>query len=105
VKNAGFEQKRIDRTSVTHYIGHMITTLRESKAKLSALVALAQAGEEVVITVRGKPKARLSAIREQSAAGMSGWKRELKSLHRKCSAGKRTAGSQAILNDLREERG
>ncbi len=82
----------------------MITTLRESKAKLSALVALAEAGEEVIITVRGKPKARLSAIPKPSAADVSGWKKELKSLHRKCSAGKRTAGSQAILNKLREER-
>ncbi|MFH1038973.1 MAG: type II toxin-antitoxin system prevent-host-death family antitoxin [PVC group bacterium] len=82
----------------------MITTLRESKTKLSALIALAQAGEEVIITVRGKPKARLSAIRPLSAVDISGWKKELKSLHRKCGTGKRTAGSPAILNQLREER-
>lgn len=82
----------------------MITTLRESKAKLSALVSLAQTGEDVIITVRGKPKARLSAIRAVSATGMSGWKKELESLHRKCSTGKRTTGSQIILNELREER-
>lgn len=98
------EQKCLDRRDITDYIGHMITSLRESKAKLSALVALAEAGEEVIITVRGKPKARLSAIPKQSAAGMSGWKKELKSLHRKCGSGKRTADSQAILNELREER-
>ncbi len=88
----------------SHYIGHMITTLRESKTKLSALIALAQTGEEVIITVRGKPKARLSAIHALSAVDMAGWKKELKSLHRKCSAGKRIAGSQAILDQLREER-
>jgi len=54
----------------------MITTLRESKAKLSALVALAQGGEDVIITVRGKPKARLTGIRSLSAANMSGWKKD-----------------------------
>lgn len=88
----------------SHYIGHMITTLRESKAKLSALVALVQTGEEVIITVRGKPKAKLTAIRALADVDMSGWKTELKSLHRKCCTGKRTAGSRAILNELREER-
>ena len=88
----------------SHYIGHMIATLRESKAKLSALVALVQAGEEVIITVRGKPKARLSAIRSLSTVNMSGWKKELRSLHRKCSTGKRTTGAQVIINEIREER-
>ena len=38
--------------------GHMIATLRESKASLSELVALANSGEEVLITVHGQPKAR-----------------------------------------------
>ena len=98
------ERKRLDWRDITDYIGHMIATLRESKAKLSALVGLVATGEEVIITVRGKPKARLSAIPEPSTAGMSGWKRDLKSLHRKCGTGKRTADSQAILNELREER-
>ena len=41
----------------------MIATLKESKARLSELVRLAGAGEEVLITVRGKPQARLSAVR------------------------------------------
>jgi len=82
----------------------MITTLRESKATLSALVALAQSGEDVIITVRGKPKARLSGIRARSATNMSGWIKELKALQRKSGTGQRTAGSQAILNELREER-
>lgn len=82
----------------------MIATLRESKAKLSALVALAEAGEEVIITVRGKPKARLSPIPDQSIADMSGWTRELRLLQRKCGAAKRIVGARAILNDLREER-
>ena len=38
----------------------MVMTLRESKAKLSHLVDLASRGEEVLITVRGRVKARLT---------------------------------------------
>ena len=82
----------------------MIATLRESKAKLSALVALAQAGEDVIITVRGKPRAKLSAIQERTFAGVAGWKKELKLLHRKCSTGKKNVDSQSIMEKVREER-
>ncbi|MCK5849396.1 MAG: type II toxin-antitoxin system prevent-host-death family antitoxin [Kiritimatiellae bacterium] len=82
----------------------MITTLRESKAKLSALVALAQTGEDVIITVRGKPRAKLSAIREQTSVGVAGWKEELELLHRKCGTGKRTVASRSIIDEIREER-
>jgi prevent-host-death family protein len=39
----------------------MMMTLRESKAKLSYLVDLASRGEEVLITVRGRVKARLTS--------------------------------------------
>lgn len=46
----------------------MIKTLRESKAKLSALVDHASKGEEVIITVHGKPKARLVSMRESPGA-------------------------------------
>ena len=42
----------------------MIVSLRTAKARLSELLERAAAGEEVVITCNGKPKARLVAIRE-----------------------------------------
>ena len=51
-------QSGLDFEGGCDYIGLMIATLRESKAHLSALVERAAQGEEVVITVRGKPKAR-----------------------------------------------
>ncbi len=35
------------------YHGHMIRTLRESKARLSELVELASRGQDVLISVRG----------------------------------------------------
>jgi prevent-host-death family protein len=45
----------------------MVMTLRESKAKLSHLVDLASRGEEVLITVRGKVKARLTSAEGPAA--------------------------------------
>ncbi len=51
----------------------MIKSLRESKAHLSALVELVARGEEVVITVRGKPKARLVPIPQPKAARADAW--------------------------------
>ena len=46
----------------------MIKTLRESKAKLSELVEQASRGEDVLITVRGKVKARLTRA-EKAGSG------------------------------------
>jgi prevent-host-death family protein len=40
----------------------MLVNIYEAKAKLSALLAKAQAGEEVVIARAGKPIARLTPI-------------------------------------------
>lgn len=48
----------------------MIATLKESKARLSELVAKAAKGEDVIITVHGKPKARLAAITSASPPKM-----------------------------------
>jgi prevent-host-death family protein len=59
----------------------MVKTLRESKAKLSELVQRASRGEDVLITVRGTVKARLTKV-EASPAGFDGraWVRELRTL-------------------------
>lgn len=43
-------------------------SVSEAKAHLSRLLALVQAGESVLILSRGKPVARLEAVREPSAA-------------------------------------
>lgn len=40
----------------------MIATVRTAKAKLSELLERAAAGEEIVITCDGRPKAKLVAI-------------------------------------------
>ena len=59
----------------------MVKTLRESKAKLSELVETANRGEDVLITVRGTVKARLTKV-QASPAGFDGraWVRELRTL-------------------------
>ena len=83
----------------------MIKTLRESKAKLSRLVELANQGEEVLISVRGKVKARLTRAATQSpAADRSAWLRELRAIHRTYGAGRTTRSIEDILAQDRQDR-
>jgi len=80
----------------------MIATLRESKAKLSELVQLASRGEEVLITVRGKPSARLIPVGEEDFP-MSDWMRELASLRASMKI-RLSAGHSTPLDGVREDR-
>lgn len=78
----------------------MIATLKESKARLSELVRLAGSGQEVLITVRGKPQARLSAVRAPKGSNRP-WMDEL----RKLRSGMRTARvPSTVLDDIRADR-
>ena len=82
----------------------MIKTLRESKAKLSELVELASQGEDVLITVRGKVKARLTGVAPQSdEEDIKAWLDELKAL-REAHTVKQTLSIQQILDEDREDR-
>ncbi len=84
----------------------MITTLREGKAKLSALVELASRGEEVIITVRGKPKARLCPVVKplgHARRGRDAWIQGLREARAQYSVGVRDSGA-AILDETRGER-
>ena len=83
------------------YSGHMIATLKDSKAHLSALVERASQGEDVIITVRGKPKARLCPIPAYNQS--TSWKDELRESRKKYSIGI-TDSSREILDDLRGDR-
>lgn len=80
----------------------MITTLRESKTKLSELVQLASRGEEVLITVRGKPSARLVPVCQPGFA-MDEWMQELASL-REGMKSSRSVGNSTALGEVREDR-
>jgi prevent-host-death family protein len=44
------------------YTGHMNASVRMAKSQLSALLDRAAAGEEIVITAAGRPKARLVGL-------------------------------------------
>ena len=96
---------RIAITRKRDYIGHMNVTLRESKAKLSALVERASAGEEVIITVRGRPKARLCPIDAEPHFESAGFVRELETIQTKYRVrGKKATPSETLVSKLREDR-
>ena len=81
----------------------MVTSLRESKAKLSELVERASRGEDVLISVRGRIKARLTRAGAPAAKSNSEWILELKALQKKYT--KRVRGrTETILAELREDR-
>ena len=84
----------------------MVVTLKESKARLSELVSRAEGGEEIVITVRGKPKARLSATRPAvlDAGKKAKWLADLAALRARSRMGRRGPTSDAILDDHRAPR-
>jgi len=80
----------------------MIASLRESKARLSELVERAASGEEVLITVRGRPRARLVPAQANSKSnGLAGWSDNLRKLQKK-HAGVPAHGS--VVEELRAER-
>ena len=82
----------------------MIMNLRGSKAKLSMLVERAAAGEEVVITVRGKPRAKLTGMGQTlHPIPDRRWSEELRVLQKKYSRWPRE-GSRSVLDDLRRDR-
>lgn len=84
----------------------MITTLREGKAKLSALVDFAARGEEVVITVRGKPMARLCPMTQvppHKKRGNANWERSLREARATYSVGIHNTGTE-ILDVIRGDR-
>jgi len=89
---------------VRHYCDHMIVSVRESKARLSELMARAIEGEEVVITVRGRPTARLVPVNPVgSRADMKKWAEDRRNeLQAQTFVGE--GSSRTILEDLREDR-
>lgn len=85
----------------------MTATLRESQTDLQRLVELASRGEDVVITVNGKPKARLTAaetLLPAKSPDMASWLKDLEQLRRKYSTGKTSPTVEQILEEDRAER-
>jgi prevent-host-death family protein len=85
----------------------MTATLRESQADLQRLVELASRGEDVVITVDGKPKAKLTSARALSPAetpDMASWVKELEELRLRYHTGRTGQTVEQILEEDRAER-
>jgi prevent-host-death family protein len=82
----------------------MVTTLRESKAKLSELVERASKGEDILITVRGKVKAKLTQAPQQKKLDMKAWAEELQQRQRTQKKGKPVMSVEEILDEIREDR-
>ena len=82
----------------------MITTLRDAKARLSYIVNLVDQGEEVIITVNGKPKARLTSVNTDTKVDLADWKNGIKNLHKKHQLGERVNSANNIMDDLRGDR-
>lgn len=90
------------------YSSHMIANLREAKAKLSQMVDLAASGEEVIITVRGKARARLCPVSEVAPGSTSeDWARTLEEARARYRVrGKTGSGdTRQLWDELRGERG
>lgn len=83
----------------------MVKTLRESKAKLSELVNRAAGGEDVLITVRGQVRARLTTpLPLAHPIDAVTWMNELRELDRTCSHGGSGFSANVILEELRADR-
>jgi len=83
----------------------MVKTLRESKAKLSELVDRASRGEDVLITVRGHVKARLTQAAPEPSQTGAKWTEELRVLHRSMKLRpKPRLTTEQILAEQREDR-
>ena len=84
----------------------MVTNLREAKSQLSKLVQMASDGEEIVITVRGQPAARLTSISqvEKKLPNHREWASELAQTAEAVRAIDPRNTPQEFWDDLRQDR-
>lgn len=84
----------------------MITNLRDAKAHLSLLVQRAAAGEEIIITVHGRPTARITAAAAPaaSATGVHTWMQELAAGAEAARCGEPRSTPQEAWEEWRSDR-
>lgn len=83
----------------------MTTTLREAKAKLSEMVKRASRGEEVVITVHGKERAKLVGVsRQRNKIDKEKWLKRLERLREQSWIGRYGKTAQEIQDEDRADR-
>jgi prevent-host-death family protein len=95
--------RRIDVRLPCSYGDYMITNLRDAKGRLSELVQRAADGEEIVITVRGEPLARLTAVKSAKSPALDrvGWVTELAAAAKASLVGEPVRTPQGFWDDLR----
>jgi antitoxin (DNA-binding transcriptional repressor) of toxin-antitoxin stability system len=85
----------------------MTATLEQTQSDLLKLLHLVQQGEEVIITSQGRAVAKLSAVAAQNQPSpvRQAWLARLQQLRESSATGKTSPTTEAILDDLRSERG
>lgn len=83
--------------------------MSQTQADLPRLVELASQGEDVVITLEGKPKARLTRVeatngRQLSPQELQIWQAELAQLRARLATGKTTPSAEQLIAEDREGR-
>jgi len=84
----------------------MVTNLRDAKSRFSELVRLAAEGEEVLITVRGEPMAKLTGVGtdKKHSEDRAEWIDELTAAAAREGAGDAVATPQGYWDGTREDR-
>ena len=86
----------------------MLATLSQSQADLPRLVEIASQGEEVLITVDGKPKAKLTRVESPAPVGtapdLNVWLKDLEELRRRYATGVNGPTVEQILDLDRADR-
>lgn len=84
----------------------MTATIEQAQANWAHLIALAQGGEDVVITSEGRAIVRLTAIvSKPGSSNRQAWLAKLARLRELTATGKTDPTTEETLDDLRSERG
>jgi antitoxin (DNA-binding transcriptional repressor) of toxin-antitoxin stability system len=85
----------------------MTATVEQIQSECRKLIALAQGGEEIVITSEGRVVAKLTGVPEIPASPSLNrelWLAQLAELRESTATGKTTPTGEEILEDLRSDR-
>jgi prevent-host-death family protein len=96
--------KKLASHELSDHRSYMISNLKSAKAHLSELVEKASQGEEIWLTVRGKPKARICPLpNDQSAKDKIAWVESVREARAKYGQQNDPDDTQALWDELRGE--
>ena len=83
----------------------MVTNVRDAKSRFSELIKLAADGEDILITVRGEPMARLTGVGGGVRSGdRAAWIDELTAAAERETPNGSIATTQSYWDEIRSER-